>query len=71
MPTDKNFAKNFRKLKEKNIIPDIDENHLSKNMRDAINGLSAKEIDVLEKICARTKSSLFLHSDDGGGIVAL
>ena len=60
------FQDNFSKLKQANVIPDIDEGLLPPKMRDAIEGLTDDEIAVLTKISNNTGMHIYLNQ---GGIV--
>ncbi|MCA1441689.1 hypothetical protein QN219_14800 [Sinorhizobium sp. 7-81] len=57
------FQPNFDRLKNSNVIPDVEENMLPQAVHDAIENLTDEEIAVLENISKRTGSHIYLNKD--------
>ncbi len=57
------FQSNFKKLKDANVIPDVQEDMLPKAVHDVIGNLSDQEIGVLVNIGQKTGSHIYLNSD--------
>ena len=63
------FAANLNTLKQGNAIPDVDSDHISEHVKEAISNLKDHEIDTLVELCKKTKSHLFLKDHATGMIV--
>jgi hypothetical protein len=57
------FQSNFKKLKDANVIPDVQEDMLPKAVHDVIGNLSDQEIGVLVNIGQKTGSHIYLNKE--------
>ncbi|ASY71861.1 hypothetical protein N181_30560 [Sinorhizobium fredii USDA 205] len=57
------FQTNFDRLKNSNVIPDVDENLLPPAVRDAIAGLGDDEMAVLENLSKSTGTHIYLNNN--------
>ena len=57
------FQSNFDKLKNANVIPDVDENMLPQSVHDVIGTLTDDEIAVLVNIGQKTGSHIYLNKN--------
>ncbi|OCP21251.1 MULTISPECIES: hypothetical protein [unclassified Ensifer] len=57
------FQSNFDRLKNSNVIPDVDANLLPKAVHDAIANLGDAEMTVLEKISSSTGTHIYLNNN--------
>lgn len=64
------FAANFDALKQgKALLPDIDPDHVTESLKQAISDLEDHEVQTLIELCKKTKSHLFLKDHVTGAIV--
>ncbi len=69
MASQNQFAANFDALKKGGALPEIDPDHISDHVKQAINDLTAQQLADLIDLSKKTKSHLFLKDHATGMIV--
>jgi hypothetical protein len=63
------FESKFATLKDRGVLPEFDDQHLSEAMKQVINDLTEEEMEFLVRLCQRTSSHLYLHESERGVVV--